>query len=79
MRHVFVQLYRDGLIYRDLRMVNWCPFCRTAISDVESEFASRTASCTEIDYPIASSDRRVTVANHAARRCSATPRWQCTR
>src|ERR1041385_4684881 len=31
-RYVFVKLYEDGLIYRDLAMVNWCPFCRTAIS-----------------------------------------------
>ncbi|MGZ7039329.1 MAG: class I tRNA ligase family protein, partial [Thermoanaerobaculia bacterium] len=36
-RHVFVSLYRDGLIYRDIAMVNWCPQCRTAISDIEVE------------------------------------------
>src|SRR3954454_16242708 len=37
-RHVFVSLYKDGLIYRDTAMVNWCPNCRTAISDIEVEF-----------------------------------------
>ena len=37
-REVFVRLYDDGLIYRALAMINWCPFCRTAISDVEVEF-----------------------------------------
>ena len=61
-RHVFVALYRDGLIYRDLRMVNWCPFCRTAISDVEVEFREQNSKLYEIDYPVAGSDRRVTVA-----------------
>src|SRR5215208_1520737 len=42
-RYVFVKLYEDGLIYRDLAMVNWCPNCRTAISDVEVEFRERAA------------------------------------
>ena len=37
-RHVFVRLYQDGLIYRALAMVNWCPRCRTAISDIEVEY-----------------------------------------
>ena len=40
-RHVFVKLYEDGLIYRDLAMVTWCPQCRTAISDVEVDFEER--------------------------------------
>lgn len=61
-RHVFVELYREGLIYRDLRMVNWCPFCRTAISDVEVEFREQNSKLYEIDYPIAGTDRRLTVA-----------------
>jgi len=61
-RHVFVQLYRDGLIYRDLRIVNWCPSCRTAISDIEVEFREQNSKLYEIDYPIAGSDRRLTVA-----------------
>src|SRR5260370_5377810 len=61
-RRVFVQLYRDGLIYRDLRMVNWCPNCRTAISDIEVEFREQNSKLYEIDYPIAGSDKRVTVA-----------------
>ena len=37
-RHVFVRLYEDGLIYRGKGMVNWCPKCRTAISDIEVEY-----------------------------------------
>src|SRR2546428_7621067 len=61
-RHVFVKLYEDGLIYRDLAIVNWCPSCRTAISDVEVDFREQTSKLYEIDYPIAGSDRQFTVA-----------------
>jgi len=61
-RHVFVKLYEDGLIYRDLAMVNWCPFCRTAISDVEVEYRELNSKLYQIEYPVAGSDRRLTVA-----------------
>src|SRR5439155_25881247 len=61
-RHVFVQLYNDGLIYRQLAMVNWCPSCRTAISDIEVEFREHNSKLYEIDYPVAGSDRHLTVA-----------------
>jgi len=61
-RHVFVKLYEDGLIYRDLAMVNWCPFCRTAISDVEVEYRELNSKIYQIDYPVADSDVRLTVA-----------------
>jgi len=61
-RTVFVSLYTDGLIYRNLAMVNWCPLCQTAISDVEVEYRDRNDKLYQIDYPIADSDRRVTVA-----------------
>jgi valyl-tRNA synthetase len=61
-RYVFVKLYEDGLIYRDLAMVNWCPFCRTAISDVEVEYRELNGKLWQIDYPVAGSDRKLTVA-----------------
>ena len=61
-RTVFVTLYDDGLIYRDVAMVNWCPFCRTAISDVEVEYRDRNDKLYQINYPIADSDRQLTVA-----------------
>jgi valyl-tRNA synthetase len=61
-RYVFVKLYEDGLIYRDLAMVNWCPTCRTAISDIEVEFTERNAKLYNIDYPVADSDKKLTVA-----------------
>jgi valyl-tRNA synthetase len=61
-RYVFVKLYEDGLIYRDLAIVNWCPNCRTAISDVEVEFRERESKLYHIHYPVEGSDRRLTVA-----------------
>ncbi|HEX6096395.1 MAG TPA: valine--tRNA ligase [Thermoanaerobaculia bacterium] len=51
-RHVFVKLYEDGLIYRGIAMVNWCPRCRTAISDIEVEFRERNASLWFVDYDV---------------------------
>jgi valyl-tRNA synthetase len=61
-RHVFVSLYNDGLIYRDLAMVNWCPHCRTAISDVEVEYRDQNGKLYTIEYPVVGSDRRLQVA-----------------
>jgi valyl-tRNA synthetase len=61
-RHVFVRLYEDGLIYRDLAMVNWCPSCRTAISDIEVEYRERSGKLYYIEYPVIGSDRRLVVA-----------------
>ncbi|MEK6375374.1 MAG: valine--tRNA ligase [Acidobacteriota bacterium] len=61
-RYVFVKLYEDGLIYRDLAMVNWCPFCRTAISDIEVEYRELNGKIYQIDYPLVDSDHRLTVA-----------------
>jgi len=61
-RYVFVKLYEDGLIYRGVAMVNWCPNCRTAISDVEVEYDERASKLYYVDYPVADSDRVLTIA-----------------
>jgi valyl-tRNA synthetase len=61
-RYVFVKLYEDGLIYRDLAMVNWCPQCRTAISDVEVEFDERQSKLYHIAYPVEGSEKKFIVA-----------------
>jgi valyl-tRNA synthetase len=61
-RYVFVKLYEDGLIYRDRAMVNWCPRCETAISDIEVEFRERNGRLYHIEYPIQGSERTLTVA-----------------
>jgi len=61
-RYVFVKLHEDGLIYRDMAMVNWCPNCLTAISDVEVEFRERDSKIYHIAYPVEGSARKLTVA-----------------
>ena len=61
-RYVFVKLYEDDLIYRDVAMVNWCPNCRTAISDIEVEFRERDSKLYHVDYAVEGSDRKLTVA-----------------
>ena len=52
MREVFVTLYREGLIYRDRRLVNWDPKLQTAISDLEVENREIKGSLWYIRYPI---------------------------
>jgi len=59
---VFVDLYDKGLIYRDSFIINWCPRCRTALSDEESEHREIEGSLTYIKYPIVGGEGAVTVA-----------------
>ena len=49
---VFQQLYDKGLIYQGSRMVNWCPHCRTSISDAEVEYAEKEGSFWHLLYPV---------------------------
>ncbi len=51
-REVFVRLYEKGLIYRGERMINWCPHCKTSISDAEVEFKEMDAKFYHLRYPI---------------------------
>src|SRR6185437_13356374 len=51
-RKVFVQLYREGLIYRDKRLVNWAPEMHTVISDLEVESREMRGQLWHIRYPI---------------------------
>ncbi len=48
----FLRLYREGLIYRGRYMINWCPRCRTALSDLEVEHSERDARLYYIKYPV---------------------------
>ncbi|NMB35936.1 MAG: valine--tRNA ligase [Firmicutes bacterium] len=50
-REVFVSLYEKGLIYRGDYLVNWCPRCHTAISDIEVEHEEKPSTLTHIRYP----------------------------
>jgi valyl-tRNA synthetase len=61
-REVFVTLYREGLIYRDKRLVNWDPKFQTAISDLEVESRDIKSSMWHIAYPVEGSDERLVVA-----------------
>ena len=51
-REVFVRLYEEGLIYRGKYIVNWCPRCETAISDVEVKHEDIAGKLWEIRYPV---------------------------
>ena len=51
-RETFVRLYERGLIYRGSYIVNWCPHCRTAISDDEVEHAERQGKLYFVRYPL---------------------------
>ena len=59
---VFVELYRQGLIYKDKRLVNWDPRLQTAVSDLEVENIELKGHLWHIRYPIEDSDQFITVA-----------------
>ncbi len=61
-REVFVTLHREGLIYRDRRLVNWDPKFQSAISDLEVETREVRGSLWYIRYPIEGTDRSIVVA-----------------
>lgn len=61
-RHTFVNLYRKGLIYRGERIINWCPRCVTALSDLEVEHAETQGHLYLIRYPFTDGSGALTVA-----------------
>ncbi len=61
-RTVFVKLFDEGLIYRDNYIVNWCPRCRTAISDIEVEHRETGGKLWYIKYRLKGSDDHVIIA-----------------
>lgn len=61
-RKVFVHLYKKGLIYKGKRIVNWCPKCRSSISDAEVEFKDVPSHLWHIRYQIENSDNFIEVA-----------------
>jgi valyl-tRNA synthetase len=52
-REVFVRLFEEGLIYRGERLINWCPRCLTALSDIEVEHEQAKGKLYHIRYPLA--------------------------
>src|SRR5262252_10057239 len=61
-RETFVRLYEDGLIYRGKYIVNWCPRCGTAISDLEVKHEEVAGKLYEIRYPVVGTKEFITVA-----------------
>ena len=62
-KHVFVSLYNKGLIYKGKKMINWCPYCDTSISDAEVEYEEEPTHLWHIKYPIkGEKDKYIVVA-----------------
>ena len=61
-RTTFVNLYNKGLIYRHERIINWCPRCATALSDLEVEYQEQDGKLYYIRYPLADGSGQITVA-----------------
>jgi valyl-tRNA synthetase len=59
-REAFVRLYEQGLIYRGAYIVNWCPRCQTAISDLEVVYDEHKGHLWEIRYPVIGDDGKET-------------------
>ncbi len=51
-REVFIRLYEKGLIYRGERIINWCPHCKTSISDAEVEYENQPGHFWHLRYPL---------------------------
>ncbi len=61
-KEVFVKMYNDGLIYQGSRIINWCPECKTALSDAEVEYEEQPSYLWHIRYPFADGSGYLTVA-----------------
>ena len=60
-REVFVRLYQEGLIYKGNYIINWCPRCRTALSDLEVEHEEESAKLYHLSYPFKGEEGSITV------------------
>jgi len=61
-RTAFKQLFDEGLIYQDYRIINWCPRCKTALSDIEVEYVEEDSFFYHIKYPVKDSDEFLEIA-----------------
>ncbi len=61
-KEVFVNLYNKGLIYQGKRIINWCPTCKTALSDAEVEYTEENSSLWHVRYKLKDEDKYVCVA-----------------
>ena len=61
-KEVFVNLYEKGLIYQGKRIINWCPVCKTALSDAEVDYTEEQSGLWHIKYQVKGENRYVIVA-----------------
>ena len=61
-KEVFVKLYEKDLIYKGAYIVNWCPRCQSAISDVETDYETEKSNLWEISYPLKDEKGAIVVA-----------------
>jgi valyl-tRNA synthetase len=59
---VFIRLYKEGLIYKDRRLINWCPRCETALSDLEVDHKDRSGTLWYLKYPLTDGSGYIEVA-----------------
>ena len=59
---VFIKLYEKGYIYKGSRIINWCPVCKTSLSDAEVEHEEQAGHFWHIKYPIVGTDRFLEIA-----------------
>jgi len=74
--HGFKALYEQNLIYRGRYIVNWCPRCRTALSDEEVDMVETEGHLWHIRYPLKDSDKSLWSPPRDPRPCSVTPAWR---
>jgi valyl-tRNA synthetase len=58
----FVHLHRRGLVYKDSRIVNWCPGCRTSVSDLEVDYRDADDALTTVRYPLDDASGSISIA-----------------
>lgn len=61
-KEVFVRLYEKGLIYKGERIINWCPKCKTSISDAEVDFSEKRGYFWHIKYPLSDGSGSIEIA-----------------
>ena len=61
-KEVFVNLYEKGLIYQGKRIINWCPTCKTALSDAEVDYSEESSHLWHVRYKLKDEDKYVCVA-----------------
>ncbi len=75
---IFKKMFDDGLIYQAERIINWCPRCQTALSDIEVDHSEDDGELVSIRYGDGDATRSSS-RPRAPRRCSVTPRSPSTR